>query len=653
MSGGAGPMAPSARGTRCKVLFHFQLSGTSDWTAMRGLASPSGEVNRFSWTECRYGEVRSRLAASTAAVHTKEPLMFASKSDVVVVGAGPVGLACALLLGRQGVSVTLVEGRTELWNHPRAHVVLSRTVELMRGWGIAERIRAAGLPPSLSTGFAGFLTDLGAEEFAVLNYIDDETIARVSPEQLISCPQDAVERVLLATIAAETDVVVEFDRQVVDFQTVDGGVVVETRDSAGATHLVHGRYVVGADGGSSAMRRIAGIEMPCSPPLARRLNIWFEADLSGLTRGRPFMLWMVHNLQAQGIFVALDGRSRWVYSFEVDLTTSKDDYTIDQCKEILRAAFGVREVDPTILGLATWNIDIGVAERFRSGSVFLIGDAAHKFPPYGGYGMNSGIQDAHNLAWKLAAVIKGEAGESLLDTYEIERRPVAEYNAQQSMKNAERSMEAAGRLAAPEVLALLASPDGAGLRAGIAAALAEPSEEIHSLGQQFGQIYSGPGVIGDGSEPRPSTTMDYVATARPGARAPHVRLIDSTVKPVSTLDLIVDRWAVLVAGHGPEWAARARAAEASLGVRAIIHEIHDTGSRAVADGFVTEPGQRAFADVYELAPGDGTIPAGAVLIRPDGFVGARWQDGTSDDDAVTAAIASILSLAGARLESSA
>ena len=570
--------------------------------------------------------------------------MPGSNSDVVIVGAGPVGLACAFMLGRQGVDVRVLERRSQLSSQPRAHVLHARTVELLRGWGLADGIRAAGLPRHLSTSF-GWLTELRAKEFAVVDYIDDETTARYSPEQLISCPQDAIERELLYAVQRETDVTVDFSREVVAFRATEGGGQVDIRSASGTTAYAAASFIVAADGASSGLRTMAGISMPRSAPLARRLNLWFEADLTEYTRNRPFMLWLVHNAATQGTFIALDGVSRWVYSFEIAINESKSDYDPVRCRDIIRAAVGDPGLSPNMLGVATWNVDMGVADEFRRGPLFLVGDAAHSFPPSGGYGMNSGIQDAQNLAWKLAAVLKGDAGCALLDTYEIERRPVAAYNASQSLQNAQHSKEAADHLASPEVLALLATDAGAELRAGIARALAQPSPEFHSLGQQFGQIYHGAAIVDDGSDPRPSTTMEYVVTARPGARAPHVRLVDRSRRSLSSIDLVKDTWTLLVAGPANDWIDRVEHVRTQLGLAVRIFEVIQsaTATETSVEQLVVETGAPGFAEVYEIDPGTDSAAGGAVLIRPDGYVGARWPTRTVGLNEVTFAIASILS----------
>jgi putative polyketide hydroxylase len=300
------------------------------------------------------------------------------------------------------------------------------------------------------------------------------------------------------------------------------------------------------------------------------------------------------------------------------------DYSRDRCRDLIRLAVGDPELEPDIIATFLWAIDMAMAERFAAPPLFLAGDAAHQFPPMGGFGMNSGIQDAHNLTWKLAAVLRDGASPGLLDSYDAERRPVAVYNAEQCMENARQQQEAAALMSSPEVLALLASDAGEELRAQFNAGVQLQKPEFHSQGQQFGYVYSSAAIVSDGTTAPASTIADYYATASPGARLPHLRLLDGDGAKVSTIDLAGDRWTLLVAGPAAAWQP----------VNDAKHNL--SGLQVVAVGAGTDwpeatPG--AFRAAYELDEG------GAALIRPDGHVAARWRSLPRDPAAELARVA--------------
>jgi len=558
--------------------------------------------------------------------------------SVAVVGAGPVGLSAALQLGMNGVDVLVLEQRGTQSTHPRAHVVNARTMELFRTWGIADVVCSAGLPPDLATGF-GWLTSLSSDAFATLNYVDDHTAELHSPERLCSCAQDRVESALYDRVSEIDSVTVQFDSEVVALAEHEDGAVLTVRRN-GLDHDVRARYVIAADGANSTVRDLSGISLSRSEPLGRRMNIYFHADLHEVTRSRPYMLWFVYAAKTQGILIVLDP-TRWVYSVELDPQRDPPgDFGRPQCHELIRAAVGVDDLEVDVVSVMPWQVDMAVASRFRSGPVFLAGDAAHRFPPMGGFGMNSGIQDTHNLAWKLSAVLNGTAGESLLDSYDAERRPVADYNAAQSMDNARRQKQSAAMLTKQETLRQLASPDGEQIRNDIAAGIGMLSEEFHAQGQVFGSVYRSAAVIDDGTPACESTITDYRPTARPGARAPHVRLRTDSGRCVSTIELLDGHWTLLTFGDASAWRRAADHVQSEVGIPLRTFGIGEDFGDGVDLVDAEQPG--VWRTVYGLDAG------GAVVVRPDGHVATRWcrPPAQREEQALKIALACVLGRAG-------
>ncbi|MYS82727.1 FAD-dependent monooxygenase [Embleya scabrispora] len=189
----------------------------------------------------------------------------------------------------------------------------------------------------------------------------------------------------------------------------------------------------------SPVRTLPGIGNDEIAPVGHLLDVYFDADLTAYTRGRPYAVWRILNPQTQGALIAPDGSTRWTYNLAFDPEReSPADYPAKRCAELIRHAVGAPDLAVRVRSALPSQLGIAIAKRFRSGRVFLVGDAAHRFPPTGGFGMNTGVRDAHNPAWKPAAVLRGQAGEDLLASYEAERVPVARFNAAQSMRNAER-----------------------------------------------------------------------------------------------------------------------------------------------------------------------------------------------------------------------
>jgi len=306
-----------------------------------------------------------------------------------------------------------------------------------------------------------------------------------------------------------------------------------------------------------------------------------------------------------GAFSPQGRGNRWSFNFAAEPGVDYDDAT---SLRTVHQAIGDPGIGVDLLSVLRWKHEAAVAESWRAARVFLVGDAAHRFPPHGGFGMNSGIQDSANLCWKLARVLDGTAADSLLDTYEQERRPVAQFNAEQCTRNTEAMAETGWLADDPAMMADIEKPEGAALRDQIRAAIPAHQAQLNSVGQQFGYQYDSDAVVADGSTPDPSSVTDYRPTARPGARMPHLWLRDADGRLMSTVDLPAGRFAVLAGREGRGWVDAAR----NLGLPA-----WRIGSDLTAE-------QGDFEKTY------GIEETGAVLVRPDGHVALRTPAETTD-----------------------
>jgi hypothetical protein len=346
-----------------------------------------------------------------------------------------------------------------------------------------------------------------------------------------------------------------------------------------------------------------------------------ESDLRPLVRDRPAILYWTTAPDATGILVAHDIDSTWVYMHPLDESReSAEDFTEAKCADVVRRALGTSDHPFTIRTVRTWTMTAQIAERYRERRIFLVGDAAHRFPPTGGLGLNTGVQDVHNLVWKIAAVEAGWAPESLLETYEIERRPVAQRNTDVSLQNA---------LKLGEVYQALGEADAAGVvpaaSAAVQRAIANQAEHFSLIGLELGFSYADGAIVrAPGEEPAPPQAVStYVPNAHPGSRVPHA-WVTRAGRRVSTLDLFaLDRFTLVAGPQGGSWTAAAGGG-VPLDVLVIDHDLEDD------DG-----------DFTRLL---GIAPDGAVLVRPDQHVAWRARTRAADPGAaVAAALAAILS----------
>jgi 2-polyprenyl-6-methoxyphenol hydroxylase-like FAD-dependent oxidoreductase len=525
---------------------------------------------------------------------------------VLIVGAGPVGLCAALFLSGQGVDCLLVERHEKTSFVPRATGVHVRTLELFRTAGVEQAIRAAGrelvVPDDVkATVHSGNAipriilraTTLADIDNAIVLESPEMQPSEISPCPPIWCGQDVYEPILVdACHSRGADL--RFGVELTGFTQDQEGVAAELEDRASGQHrTVRASYLIAADGVKSPVREQLQIGRAGEGSAGHAMSIMFDADLDPVLHGRRFIICYMANPAAPGILVSLDGDRRWVLAvrFQPEKGETAEDFTTERCLAAVRAVAGRADLDADIQAAFPWEAAHLVADRYRAGRVFLAGDAAHVHPPAGGFGANAGIQDAHNLAWKLAAVLNGWADESLLDTYEAERRPVGAATADQaywrdSARIQRMSPQERGRIR--EYLVVI-----------------------------LGYRYSSAAVTGAaGPDPLPEPLQ---LDGQPGTRAPHVWL-DYSGERISAIDLFGDGFVLLSGAEADGWHAAAPVVAAQLGVPLRRHRLGPRGDLDDPDG--------NWHGAY------GVTARGAVLVRPDGFVAWRSAGSESDQEGV-------------------
>ncbi|HEX3196011.1 MAG TPA: FAD-dependent monooxygenase [Propionibacteriaceae bacterium] len=360
--------------------------------------------------------------------------MSDSVFPVVVVGAGPAGLVAAITLARAGIQTLVLNSRKAVFSHPRATVVSLRSMELFRSWGLEKEIWAGGdevewrmlVTPTLSEAASGTLIDVG--------YPTRSESAVLSPTRPAAVPQDHVELVLLDYLRGLAAAHVELGVAVEDVWEAQTWLRVRLRDTgSGARRVVQARYVIGADGARSVVRQRLGVGASVTEDLLEALSVVIRAPLWEVVGLHRYGIY-VTDLPGPGTFLPAGQGDRWAYGFSWDPRVERvADLREDQLIARIRAGAGVPDLPVRIVDQNRFTFSAAIADRFRSGNAFLIGDAAHRVTPRGGTGMNTAIADGFNLGWKLSWVLKDWAPEPLLDTYEMERRPIAEHNVARSI----------------------------------------------------------------------------------------------------------------------------------------------------------------------------------------------------------------------------
>lgn len=512
------------------------------------------------------------------------------QTEVLVVGAGLAGLSTAMFLAQRGIDVLVVERHPNTSLHPRATGQHPRTMELFRVAGIDQAVLDAGY--GLDKGLAIRIAESlhGPVLHTVIENLNEHDTSAISPAPWGMATQDVVEPIMRAR-AEKFGAQIRFSTELVAFEQDADGVSARLLNRwTEQLCTVRAAYLVAADGHRSPVRERLGITRPGAGTLGNLVGVLFEAELRQPVEDGAAVVYHLRNPEFTGVFAGTPVQDRYIFGCEYhpELGESLTDFTHDRLVGLIRVALDDPDLEPHILGVQAWEMAARVAERFRAGRVFLAGDAAKVTPPTGGLGGNTAVGDGFDLAWKLAAVLRGEAGPGLLDSYAEERRPFAEQVVNRSLHNArERAFPRLDIGGLPEPL------------------------DYYPL--VFGLRNRSNAVLIDDDDPA-LTEDPYRPSGRPGFRAPHVRLACEGDE-VSTVDLFGESWVLLTADAGSAWPAAAIEVAEELGISVVPYGLGPDMVEVSAG---------------ELAARYGIGERGASLVRPDGVVAWRC-DHLADD----------------------
>ncbi|MCT1833909.1 FAD-dependent monooxygenase [Kocuria palustris] len=587
---------------------------------------------------------------------TQTPASKDIETDVLIIGSGPFGASTALFLSELGVGNIMVTKYRWTANTPRAHITNQRTMEIFRDVGIVSEVKAQAVPHEM-IGDTVFCTSIAGDEIGRVpswgthpsRHADYEL---ASPELNCDIPQTLLEPIMVSH-ATRRGTQMQFSVQYVSHVQDDDGVTTKVLNRVtGTEHTIRSKYLIGADGARSQVAADIGLPLEGQMDIAGSMNITFTADLSRLVGHRPSALYWVLSPGANvggigaGLVRMVRPWNEWLIVWGFDIAQGTPEVSEDDARQIVRTLVGIPDLEVEITGISLWGNNEQFATELHRGRVFCGGDAVHKHPPNNGLGSNTSVGDAYNLAWKLAAVLREQAGPDLLETYDDERAPVARQivtRANQSGRESAQLFEALGitepGLSEEQMRARIesrkdATPEGRATRDAVRRALELKDYEFNAHGVELGQAYESSAVLGDGT-PAPEPTRDpdlyYEPSTRPGVRLPHAWVGDAMTK-VSTHDLAPYRRFTLFTGvTGAGWAEAAQEAASSLGID--------------LETVVIGPGQEVtdlYSDWERLR---GVDEDGAVLVRPDKHIGWRSQNLPEDPAAALRdALASILSV---------
>ncbi len=528
-------------------------------------------------------------------------------TEVLIVGGGPVGLAASAFLSDLGIRSIVVERNETTARHPKARGINARAMELLRQIGCEHLLRNAAEPVELISAFATG-DHLDADNFRRIPFgAADLTQTDLSPAPGVVTSQDVVEEIIFNCAKAKAHTDIRFRAEMTSFEQSDDAVTAQIRDHYLGKYEIKAPYMIAADGARSSIRKALDSPLRGSEPLRHNLNVMFEAPLADKLEALKVAFIVIRE---GGRMSILSGRptgrneNQWTFNIQLAPGESPEDFPEEKLLTMIRNATNQENLEIVINNIAPWTATAQVAERLKVGRTFLVGDAAHLMPPAGALGMNTGLQDVQNVTWKLAGSLKGWAGDKLLETYHAERYPICDFTVNAAKGNLKKLETESGR-----------ADMWGGSQQGVI----------------LGFRYESPAVICDGSpiEEPENTYSDYLPSGRPGGRAPHMPLRGQS--GASTLDYFGGKFVLLAGALGKEWRSAVRNLSSSLG--------------APIACFVAGEDMEFAADTNAFHTLYGISPNGAVLVRPDGFVG--WRSAQSPDEpeaALKTAITDILSI---------
>lgn len=520
---------------------------------------------------------------------------------VLIVGGGPVGLSMGLALARQNVHCLVVERHSARTEHPRARGVSMRTMELLRQWGNINELLKYEFPREAIRFI--WSESLQGKEVTRVEMKDRENYTH-GPIGASFITQDCVEEYLHHTLQHHQQAEIQFSKEMISFEENDTGVIVRLFDRKNnEEELIHAQYVIAADGAHSSIRKQLEIEMEGPDNLGRFCNIYCEFDIAQWTAHRPSVGFFFTDPKLMGrtLFTAY-GKNRWIVGMTFWPENTKEDFTDEYCLNEIRRFLDLPHLEIKIINKSFWTMAAQVAKQYRRGRIMLVGDAAHRLPPTGGLGMNTGVADSHNLAWKLAFVLKHNISDSLLDTYYEERAPIAKRNIEWSTENAKRFFD---------IYKAIQTGDYETLKI----KLHEQQKNLNYEGLDLGFIYHSSVVKSENDQVISILPDKYVPTTLPGSRAPHVNLIKNG-KTISTLDLFEKDFVLLIGSEGERWRMAANQLAKTLSFPLMVYKVGP-------DGDLVDP-ENIWHDIYNISTN------GAVLVRPDGHV--AWRSKSMGED---------------------
>jgi putative polyketide hydroxylase len=510
-----------------------------------------------------------------------------TNTSVLIVGGSLNGLTAALLLARRGVRCVVVERHPGTSIQYKFRGISPRSMEIYRSIGIEDEIRARDLIDDRSA-YVATMKNLADSEVSWQGIPWSDT-TDLSPTSAATCDQDQLEPILRSH-AERHGADVRFNTELVDFAQDEDGVTARLRHRGGGrSETIRAAYVIAADGTHSPVREALGIGRHGPGVLQHWMNVIFETGLPTTIQGRALRSVFVTDIN--GTFVPRgDGRWLMAVQYVPERDQRPQDFTAEYWRDLIRRGAGRPELEAKIVDARPWDAAAAVADRYTDGRIFLVGDSAHVMPPTGGFGGNTGIHDAFNLAWKLDSVIGGAAGPGLLETYDQERRPVADRTVAQALARLQAWFKDSSRSLPP------------------------PEPIVDDNAVIFGYRYASGAFVPEQDEPPELFENPRSPSGRPGSRAAHL-VVERGHQRISTIELFAHQWVLFAGADGTAWSD---VADRSPSAGRFDLRRHRVGR----DGDLRDVDDR-WRDVY------GVGSDGAVLVRPDGFIAWRARDASS------------------------